>query len=79
MALENIAVNTRRTLKVQRAYQWRIQRVLNAGIPLWTPILCAQINENQSCKKDKIIIAIVSKHFKSFSFSQVAFTLEITL
>ena len=25
--------------------QWRIQRVLDAGIPVWAPKLCAQIIE----------------------------------
>ena len=27
------------------ATQWRIQRVLDAGIPVWAPKLCAQIIE----------------------------------
>ena len=79
MLLENIAVDTVRTLEVQRAYQWRIQRVLNTGILVWTPILCAEINEKESCKKDKIIISIVSKHFKSFNFNLLAFSLVRTL
>ena len=26
-------------------WQWRIQSVFNAGVPVWTPKLCTQINE----------------------------------
>ena len=53
MVLEKIAVDTMRTLEVQRAYQWRIQRVLNTGILVWTPILCAEINKKSHVERTK--------------------------
>lgn len=53
MVLEKIAVDTMRTLEVQRAYQWRIQRVLNTGILVWTPILSAEINKKSHVERTK--------------------------
>ena len=56
---------------------WSIQRNLDTSIPVWSPKVCAQINEKQlrkfSCiqiSKDKILIAIVSKHCKTFYFTK---------
>ena len=42
--------------------QWRIQRVLDAGIPVWVPKLCAQIIEK--CLKESFLIqALIVKTF----------------
>ena len=64
--------------------QWRIQRVFDTGILVWTPKLCPQINEKQLRKislikifGDKISIAIVSKHFKKFNFTTSVFCEKI--
>ena len=56
-------------------YQHLTQRVSNAGIMIWAPKLCAQINEKYSSEKPslsqmlgaKIFITIGSKHCKKFS------------
>ena len=64
--------------------QWCIQRVFDAGIPVWLPKLCAQINEKELRKNlinsnlwDKIFIAIVSKHCKKFNFTLPLFFKKI--